>query len=123
MTCSTRSVPPASSRACCHDSGFRDQSLAVPNDAGSLRPRTLHVTKRKKSYDRTLRNGNRSERSKFAAFHTSVLTPDVVAREIDRGIDTQKVLENACRVGAFVASHNGATPLLSPEIIQRFNSA
>jgi fructokinase len=37
-----------------------------------------------------------------------------------RGIDTQKVLENACRVGAFVASHNGATPLLPPEITQEF---
>jgi hypothetical protein len=29
------------------------------------------------------RNGNRPERSKFAAFHTPVLTPDVIAREID----------------------------------------
>ena len=36
---------------------------------------------------------------------------------------TQKVLENACRVGAFVASHDGATPLLPPEIIQEFNAA
>jgi len=26
----------------------------------------------------------------------------------------------ACRVGAFVASHNGATPLLPPEITQEF---
>jgi fructokinase len=42
---------------------------------------------------------------------------------LTRGIDTQKVLENACRVGAFVAPHNGATPLLSPEIIQQFKSA
>jgi fructokinase len=39
---------------------------------------------------------------------------------LTRGIDTQKVLENACRVGAFVASHNGATPLLPPEITQEF---
>ena len=29
--------------------------------------------------NRTLRNGNRPERSKFAAFHTPVLTPDVSA--------------------------------------------
>jgi hypothetical protein len=29
----------------------------------------------------TLRNGNRSERSKFAAFHTPVLTRDVITRE------------------------------------------
>ena len=28
---------------------------------------------------------------------------------------TQKAPENACRVGAFFASHNGATPLLPPE--------
>ena len=31
---------------------------------------------------------------------------------LTRGTDTRKVLENACRLGAFVASHNGATPLL-----------
>ena len=29
---------------------------------------------------------------------------------VTRGIETRKVLENACRLGAFVASHNGATP-------------
>jgi fructokinase len=39
-----------------------------------------------------------------------------------RGTDTQKALENACRVGAFVASHDGATPVLSSEIIQQFKS-
>jgi fructokinase len=39
---------------------------------------------------------------------------------LTRGIDTQKVLENACRVDAFVASHNGATPSLPPEITQEF---
>jgi hypothetical protein len=33
--------------------------------------------------NRRLRNGNRPERSKFAAFHTPVLTPDVIACEID----------------------------------------
>jgi Glyceraldehyde 3-phosphate dehydrogenase, C-terminal domain/pfkB family carbohydrate kinase len=42
---------------------------------------------------------------------------------LTRGTDTQKVLENACRVGAFVASHNGAVPLLPPEIVQEFKSA
>ena len=42
---------------------------------------------------------------------------------LTRGTDTQKVLENACRVGAFVASHDGATPLLPPEVIQEFKSA
>jgi len=42
---------------------------------------------------------------------------------LTRGTSTQKVLENACRVGAFVASHDGATPLLPPEIIHEFKSA
>jgi len=27
-------------------------------------------------------------------------------------------LENACRLGAYVASHYGATPLLPPELTQ-----
>jgi fructokinase len=39
---------------------------------------------------------------------------------LTRGTDTHKVLENACRLGAYVASHDGATPLLSPEIIAEF---
>ncbi|MEY2563292.1 MAG: fructokinase [Verrucomicrobiota bacterium] len=39
---------------------------------------------------------------------------------LTRGTDTRKVLENACRLGAFVASHHGATPLLPPEITQYF---
>ena len=42
---------------------------------------------------------------------------------LTRGTDTRKVLENACRLGAYVASHNGATPLLPPEIIREFTSA
>jgi fructokinase len=42
---------------------------------------------------------------------------------LTRGTDTRKVLENACRLGAFVASHNGATPLLPPEIVAEFTSA
>ncbi len=37
---------------------------------------------------------------------------------LTRGTDTRRVLENACRLGAFVASHYGATPLLSPELIK-----
>ncbi|MDP9004525.1 MAG: carbohydrate kinase [Verrucomicrobiota bacterium] len=41
---------------------------------------------------------------------------------LTRGTDTRKTLENACRLGAFVASHNGATPLLPPQITQYFQS-
>jgi len=41
---------------------------------------------------------------------------------LTRGTDTRKVLENACRLGAFVASHNGATPLFPPEIIAEFKN-
>lgn len=39
---------------------------------------------------------------------------------LTRGTDPRKVLENACRLGAYVASHHGATPLFPPEIIQEF---
>ncbi|MEY2527907.1 MAG: fructokinase [Verrucomicrobiota bacterium] len=39
---------------------------------------------------------------------------------LTRGTDTRKVLENACRLGAFVASHYGATPLLPKEIKELF---
>ncbi len=39
---------------------------------------------------------------------------------LTRGDDPQKLLENACRVGAYVASHNGATPLLPEEIVRLF---
>ena len=35
---------------------------------------------------------------------------------LTRGTDPRKVLENACRLGAYVASHYGATPLFSKEI-------
>lgn len=42
---------------------------------------------------------------------------------LTRGTDTRKVLENACRLGAFVASHHGATPLFSAEIIELFKQA
>jgi fructokinase len=40
---------------------------------------------------------------------------------LTRRTDTKKVLENACRLGAFVASHYGATPLLPEEIKASFN--
>jgi sugar/nucleoside kinase (ribokinase family) len=33
-----------------------------------------------------------------------------------RGTEPRKVLQNACRLGAFVASHHGATPLLPEEL-------
>lgn len=39
---------------------------------------------------------------------------------LTRGGDTHKILENACRLGAFVASHHGATPLFPPEIVRLF---
>ena len=42
---------------------------------------------------------------------------------LTRGMDTRTVLENACRLGAFVASHNGATPLLPAEITAPFTKA
>lgn len=42
---------------------------------------------------------------------------------LTRGMDTRKVLENACRLGAFVASHDGATPLLPPELTAEFRNA
>ena len=39
---------------------------------------------------------------------------------LTRGTDTHKVLEDASRLGAFVASHDGATPLLPEEITRDF---
>lgn len=41
---------------------------------------------------------------------------------LTRGSDTRKILENACRLGAFVASHHGATPLFSEEMKDLFKS-
>ena len=41
---------------------------------------------------------------------------------LTRGTDNQKVLETACRLGAIVASHDGATPVLPQEIIQEFRA-
>jgi fructokinase len=42
---------------------------------------------------------------------------------LTRGNDTKKTLENACRLGAFVASHHGATPLVPAEITGLFQPA
>ena len=42
---------------------------------------------------------------------------------LTRGSDTRRILENACRLGAYVASHHGATPLLPPEITQPIHEA
>jgi len=39
---------------------------------------------------------------------------------LTRGVDTHKVLENVRRLDAYVASHNGATPLVPPEITAVF---
>lgn len=39
---------------------------------------------------------------------------------LTRGTNPQTSLERACRLGAYVASHNGATPLLPPEIVQDY---
>lgn len=39
---------------------------------------------------------------------------------LTRGGETQRVLESACRLGAFVAAHDGATPALPPEIMQDY---
>ena len=41
---------------------------------------------------------------------------------LTRGADTQTVLETACRLGAIVASHDGATPLLPQELIREFRA-
>jgi sugar/nucleoside kinase (ribokinase family) len=42
---------------------------------------------------------------------------------LTRGADPQTVLETACRLGAIVASHDGATPLLPQELIQEFRAS
>jgi len=39
---------------------------------------------------------------------------------LTRGDETKKVLENACRLGAYVASHHGATPVFPAEIVALF---
>lgn len=40
---------------------------------------------------------------------------------LTRGANPHQVLRTACRLGAYVASQNGATPLLPPDIIQEIN--
>jgi fructokinase len=42
---------------------------------------------------------------------------------LTHGMDHRRVLENACRLGAYVASHYGATPLLPPELTQPLRSS
>jgi fructokinase len=39
---------------------------------------------------------------------------------LTHGMKSRQVLENACRLGAYVASHDGATPLLTEEIKNLF---
>ncbi len=39
---------------------------------------------------------------------------------LTRGTETRRMLETACRLGGYVASHYGATPLLPAEIIAEF---
>ena len=41
---------------------------------------------------------------------------------LTRRADPQIVLETACRLGAIVASHDGATPLLPQELIREFRA-
>jgi fructokinase len=41
---------------------------------------------------------------------------------LTRGTNGQTVLETACRLGAIVASHDGATPVLPQEVIQEFRA-
>jgi fructokinase len=41
---------------------------------------------------------------------------------LTRGADTQIVLDTACRLGAIVASHDGAIPLLPKELIREFRA-
>lgn len=41
---------------------------------------------------------------------------------LTRGVNPQKVLERACRLGAYVASQDGATPPLPPDLAAEFQS-
>jgi fructokinase len=41
---------------------------------------------------------------------------------LTRGADPQIVLGTACRLGAIVASHDGATPLLPEALIREFRA-
>lgn len=66
---------------------------------------------------------------------TTALAPQVVVKDtvgagdafmaglivgLTRGAGTQIVLDTACRLGAIVASHDGATPLLPKDLIREF---
>lgn len=42
---------------------------------------------------------------------------------LTHGVAPQTVLENACRLGAYVASHAGATPLLPPEMVREIGAS
>jgi fructokinase len=42
---------------------------------------------------------------------------------LTHGADPQTVLDTACQLGSIVASHDGATPLLAPELIQDFRDS
>ncbi len=75
---------------------------------------------------------------RFGAFATGCVTapaPQVEVRDtvgagdafmaglmvgLTNEMEPEAVLRNACRLGAFVASHNGATPLLPNELIEPF---
>ena len=41
---------------------------------------------------------------------------------LTRKQDSRLVLENACRLGAYVASHNGATPLFPATLVAEFKN-
>ena len=41
---------------------------------------------------------------------------------LTRGADTQIILDTACSLGAIVASHDGATPLLPKDLIHEFRA-
>ena len=43
-------------------------------------------------------------------------------RGLTSGVETRRVLESACRLGAFVASHHGATPIFPEELRELFRS-
>ena len=42
---------------------------------------------------------------------------------LTHGVAPRTVLESACRLGAYVASHAGATPLLPPELLQEITAS
>ena len=60
--------------------GFRRKCLVFNVHASDAR---LDGGTSRNGKNRTLRNWNGSERSKLSAFHTPILAPDVITREID----------------------------------------